>query len=104
MRTSEDMMLGKLKGLAWGKLVQTKLHCIGDWRRMVAPEGAQENPFPPLKGAAMKMRRLIGEAADKVPVREVRGDAGFGLFDEVGMVKLLKGLSRSEGATVFGES
>ena len=97
------MMLGQLKGLTWGKLAQTGLHSIGDWRRMVAPRGAQEVSFPPLKGA-VKMRRLIGEAADKVPVREVRGDAGFGLFDEVGMVKLLKGLSRSEGATVFGES
>ena len=81
------MMLGQLKGLTWGKLAQTGLHSIGDWRRMVALGGAQEDPFPPLKGA-MKMRRLIGEAVDRVPMEEVRGDAWFGLFDEVGTVNL----------------
>ena len=55
---------------------------------MVASDGAQEDPFPPLKGA-MKMWRLIVEADDKVPMGEVREDAWFGLFDEVGMVKLV---------------
>ena len=64
---SDDMMLGQLKGLAWGKLAQTWLHSIGDWRCMVAPGGAQEDPFPPFKGV-MKMRRLIIEIVDRVPV------------------------------------
>ena len=35
---------------------------------------------------------------------ELRGDAWFGLFDELGMVKLFKGLSESGGTTLFGES
>ena len=69
----------------------------------MAPRGAQEDPFPPLK-EAMKMRKLIGEAVDKVPVVDVRGDTWFNLFDEVGTVNLLKGLSGSRGATLFGES
>ena len=30
VRTSDDMMLGKLKGLAWGKLVQIGLLSIDD--------------------------------------------------------------------------
>ena len=63
----------------------------------------QEDPFPPLKGV-MKMRRLIAEVADRVPVGEVRGDAWFGLFDEVGTINLLKGLSGSGSATFFAES
>ena len=70
---------------------------------MVAPRGAQEDPFPPLKGT-MKTRRLIAEAVDKVPVADVRGDTWFGLFDEVGMVNLLKGLRGSRGAALFGET
>ena len=102
MRTSDDMMLGQLKGLAWGKLAQTGLHSIDDWRRMVSPRGAQEDPFPPLKGA-MKMRSLIAEAVDRVPLGNVREDAWFGLFDEAGMVKLVKGVSRLGRDTFFGE-
>ena len=35
---------------------------------------------------------------------DARGNTWFGLFDEVGMVNLLKGLSESRGATLFGES
>ena len=53
---------------------------------MAAPRGAQEDLFPPLKGV-MKMRRLIAEAVDRVPMGQVRGDAWFDIFDEVGMVK-----------------
>ena len=102
VRTSDDMMLGQLKGLAWGKLAQTGLHSIDDWRRMVSPRGAQEDPFPPLKGA-MKMRSLIAEAVDRVPLGNVREDAWFGLFDEAGMVKLVKGVSRLGRDTFFGE-
>ena len=63
----------------------------------------QEDPFPPLKGA-MKMRRLIVEAVERVSVADVRGDTWFGLFDEFGMVNLLMGLSGFGGATLFGES
>ena len=58
-------------------------------RRMVASRGAQEDPFPPPKGA-MKMKRLISEAVDKVPVGDGREYTWFSLFDEVGTVKLLK--------------
>ena len=68
MRTSDDTMLGQLKGLAWGKLEQTCLLSIDDWRRMVV---SGRDLFPPLKGA-MKMRRLIAEAIDKVPMGEAR--------------------------------
>ena len=50
------------------------------------------------------MRRLITKAIDRVLVREVRGDAGFSIFDEVVMVKLLKGLRGYGGATLCGES
>ena len=52
----------------------------------------------------MKMRRLIVEAVDRVPMGEVREDAWFGLFDEAGVVKLLKGFSRSGRDTIFKES
>ena len=96
-------MLGQLKGLAWGKLAQIGLHSINDWRCMVASRGAQEDPFPPLTGA-MKMRRLIVEAVDRVPMGEVREHAWFGLFDEAGMVKLLKGVSGLGRGAFFGES
>ena len=72
-------------------------------KNMVASRGIQEESFPPLK-EAMKMRRLTVEAIHRVPVGEVRGDAWFGLFDEVGMVKLLKGLRGYGGATLCGES
>ena len=41
---------------------------------MAALGGAQEDPFPPLMGA-MKMRRLIVEAIDRVPMGEMKGDA-----------------------------
>ena len=34
----------------------------------------------------------------------MRGDAWFGLFDEVGMVKLLKGVSGFGRATFFEDS
>ena len=77
MQTSDNMMLGQLKGLMWRKGAQIELHSRGNWRRMVALGGAQEDPFPPLKGA-MKMRRLIAEAIDRVPMGEVKGDAWFG--------------------------
>ena len=103
VRSSGDMMLGQLKGLAWGKLAQTGLLSIDDWRRTVASGGDQEVPFPPLKGA-MKMRRLIAEALDRVSMGEVREDTWFGLFDETGVVKLLKGVSGSGRDTIFGES
>ena len=53
---------------------------------------------------AIKMSRLIVEVVGRVPVGEVRGDAWFGLFDEVGTVQLLNGLSGFVGATLFGES
>ena len=103
MRTSDDMMLGKLKGLAWGKLAQTSLLSINDWRHMVAFGRAQEDPFPPLKGDK-KMRRLIAEAVDSVPTGEVREHAWFRLFNEAGMFKLLKGVSGLGTDTFFGES
>ena len=70
---------------------------------MVASGRAQEDPIPPLKGA-MKMRRLIVEAVDRVPMGVTREHTWFGLFDEAGMVKLLKGVSRSGRDTFFGES
>ena len=38
----------------------------------------------------MKMRRLIAEVVDRVPMGEVREHGWFGLFDEAGMVNLLK--------------
>ena len=43
VRTSDNMMIGKLKGLGWEKFAQTKLHSIGDWRQAVAPGGARED-------------------------------------------------------------
>ena len=49
----------------------------------------------------MKMRRFTAEAVHMVPMGEVREDAWFGLFDEVGMVKLLKGVSGSGRDTFF---
>jgi hypothetical protein len=64
---------------------------------------AQEELFPPLKGA-IKMRRLIAEVVDRVPMGEAREHAWFGLFDEAGMVKSLKSVSESGRDTVFGES
>ena len=85
MRTSDDMMLGQLKGLL----------SIDDWRRMAVSGRAQEDLFPPLKGAT-KMRRLIAEAVDRVPMGEAREHAWFSLFDEAGMVKSLKGVSGSD--------
>ena len=68
-------------------------------KNMVASRGIQEESFPPLK-EAMKMRRLTVEAIHRVPVGEVRGDAWFGLFDEVWNV--MKGL-RGSGRVVFLE-
>ena len=68
---------------------------------MVASRGAQEDPFPPLTGA-MKMRRLIVEAVDMVPIGKVREHAWFSLFDEAKMVRLLKGVSGSGRDTFFG--
>ena len=62
-----------------------------------------EYSFPPLKGV-MKMRILIANVVDKVQVGDARGDTWFGLFDEVGTVQLLNGLSGFVGATLFGES
>ena len=50
------------------------------------------------------MRRLIVEAVDRVPMGEAREHAWFGLFDEAGMVKSLKGMSGSGSDTVFGDS
>ena len=70
---------------------------------MADSERAQEDLFPPLKGA-MKMRRLIVEAVDRVPMGVTREHTWFGLFDEVGMVKSLKGVSGSGRDTVFGDS
>ena len=87
-------------------MTQTWLHSIDDWTHTVASRGAQENPFPPLKGA-MKMQRLIVEVVevvDRVLMGEVRGNAWFSLFDEAGMVKLLKGMSRSGRDNFFVES
>ena len=52
----------------------------------------------------MKMRRLIAEAVIRVPMGDVRDDAWFNFFDEVGTFNLLKGFSRSRGARLFGES
>ena len=49
---------------------------------------------------AIKMSRLIVEVVGRVPVGEVRGDAWFGLFDEVWNV--MKGL-RGSGRVVFLE-
>ena len=60
----------------------------------------QEDLSPPLK-RAMEMRRLVAETIDRVPLGEVRGDAWFGLFDEVGMINLLKGLSGSGSYSLF---
>jgi hypothetical protein len=50
---------------------------------MVVSGRAQEDLFPPLKGA-MKMRRLIAEAVDRVLMGEAREHAWFDLFDKVG--------------------
>ena len=44
------------------------------------------------------------KADDRVLVGQVREEAWFGLFDEVGMVKLLKGVSGFGRVTIFGES
>jgi hypothetical protein len=97
-------MLGQLKGLvAWGKLAQTGLLSINDWRHMVVSRRAQENLFPPLKGA-MKMRRLIAEVIHMVLMGEAREHAWFSLFDEAGMVKSLKSVSGSGRDTAFGDS
>ena len=103
VRTNDDMMLGQLKGLAWGKLAQTGLLSIDDWRCMAVSGRAQEDLFPPLKGAT-KMRRLIAEAVDRVSMGEAREHAWFGLFDEAGLIKALKGVSGSGRDTVFGDS
>ena len=55
-------------------IVQPPGHSIGDWRHMVTPGGTHEEPFPPPNGV-MKMRRLIVEAIDRVPMGEMKGDA-----------------------------
>ena len=62
----------------------------------------REDPIPPRKG--VKKRKLIAEAVDRIQVGDVRGDTWFGLFDEAGMIHLLKGMSGFGGATLFGES
>ena len=51
----------------------------------------------------MKMQRLIAEAIDRVLMGGVREDVWFSLFDESGMVKLLKGMNGSGRDTFFGE-
>ena len=63
----------------------------------------REDLVHPLKGAK-KMGRMIVEVVDRVQVGDARGDTWFGLFDEVGTINLLKGLSGFGGATLFGES
>ena len=65
-------------------------------------EEPEEDPFPRLK-RAMKMRKLIVEAIDNSD-GEVREDAWRGFFDELGMIKLLKGVSRLGRDIFFGES
>ena len=88
------MMIGrlKLKGFAWGKVAETRLHFIGDWRCTMAPGGAREDPVPPLKGVK-EMRRLITKVVDRVHVGDASGDTLFNLFDDGGIINMLKGVS-----------
>ena len=65
VRTSDNVMIGELEGMAWGTLAHTWLHSIGDWRHTMTPGGSREDPVSPLKGAK-KMRRLIATTVDMV--------------------------------------
>ena len=63
----------------WGKLAQTRLHSIGNWRRTVGPRGTREDQVAPIKGVK-KMRRLIVEVVDRVLVGDARGDSWVSLI------------------------